>query len=122
MLFAVLNESRGVRLAHAVERAESALARLRGLLGRDGLRDGAGLHIVPCNGIHTFLMRFPIDAAFLDAAGVVVHLIHAMPPWRMSRIHFGADSVLELPAGTLVRTGTKPGDRLRFDPADTTPR
>ncbi len=122
VLFEVTNESRGVRLARTAERAESTLARLKGLLGRDGLEEGSGLHIVPCDSIHTFFMRFPIDVVFLDADEKAVHVIHSMPAWRATRVYFSARSVLELPAGTLARSGTQVGDRLRFDPqASTSP-
>ena len=39
---------------------------MRGLLGRDGLEQGEGLLLRPASSIHTFFMRFPIDAVFLD--------------------------------------------------------
>lgn len=116
MLYTVHNDTRKCVLAHSTERAETSFSRLKGLLGRDGLKDGTGLHIVPCNSIHTFFMRFPIDAAFLDDDEDVVHIVHAMPPWRATRMFFSARSVLELPAGTLARAGTQIGDRLRFEP------
>ncbi len=69
----------------------------------------------PCSGIHTWGMAFPIDAVFLSREGTVVHLIHQMVPWRMSRYLFKARSVLELPAGTLQETGIQLGDRLIFE-------
>ena len=28
---------------------------------------GRGLWIVPCHGVHTFAMRFPIDVIYLDS-------------------------------------------------------
>ena len=62
----VINSTRNVVLA---DRAESALSfprRLVGLLGRSELGDGEGLWIAPCNSIHTWFMRFAIDAAFVD--------------------------------------------------------
>jgi uncharacterized protein len=114
--FVVINENRGVALAQTAERAESAFARLKGLLGRNSLAEGSGLHIDPCDAIHTFFMQFSIDVVFLDAGGRAVHLVHAMPPWRATRVYFSARSVLELPPGTLSKTGTQVGDRLRFDP------
>jgi uncharacterized protein len=113
-LYEVTNETRGVTLAHAAERAQTLFSRLRGLLGRNGLAEGTGLHIQPCDSIHTFFMRFPIDVVFLDEEGRAVHLVHSIPPWRATRVYFSAQSVLELPAGTLARTGTQIGDRLRF--------
>jgi uncharacterized membrane protein (UPF0127 family) len=48
----------------AVEVADSFGARLRGLLGRDGV-EGA-LVLQPARSVHTIGMRFPIDVAFCD--------------------------------------------------------
>jgi uncharacterized membrane protein (UPF0127 family) len=95
--------------------AESFLPRLIGLMGRAQLPPGEGLHIVPCNSIHTFFMRFPIDIAFLTEQGAVVKTLHALRPWRASAIYFKAHSVLELPAGTLQATQTQEGDTLVFE-------
>jgi uncharacterized membrane protein (UPF0127 family) len=110
-----VNASREVTIARQVRLAKTLWARSRGLLGRKGLEPDEGLLIDPCSGIHTFGMAFPIDAAFLTREGTVVHLIHGMVPWRISRYLFRARSVLELPAGTLGRTGTEVGDRLVFE-------
>ena len=90
--------------------------RLRGLLGRDSLPDGAALVIEPCTSIHTFFMRFSIDAAFLDRAGRVVRAISNLRPWRATRIYPKAAMVVELPAGTLRRTDTREGDALHWLP------
>ena len=89
---------------------------MKGLLGRDGLGAGEGLVIRPCTSIHSFFMRFRFDAAFVDRDGKILHVIHAMKPWRMSRIVWKSDRVVELPAGVLQATGTVVGDRLSFSP------
>jgi uncharacterized protein len=112
----VTNATRGKILADRAEEARRPLQRLKGLLGRAELQLGEALHIVPCNSIHTLFMRMAIDAAFLDAQGVVLEIYGALPPWRVTRVHFRARSVLELPAGTLQASGTEVGDRLQFEP------
>ena len=43
---------------------------------------GTGLLIKRCNCIHTFFMRFAIDATFLDGAGKVVKTVRNIRPWR----------------------------------------
>ena len=117
MPFRVVNTTRGEALvADKVELAASWRSRLKGLLGRDGLPEGEGLHIDPCNSIHMFFMRFPIDVAFLDPGGKVVRAVHSIKPWRATKVYFDAHSALELPAGTLARTAVQEGDVLRFDP------
>jgi uncharacterized membrane protein (UPF0127 family) len=99
-------------VAEEVERATSVAQRLKGLLGREEVR-GAFV-IEPCTSIHTFFMRFAIDAVFVDARGQVLRAIRGMKPWRMSRIYPSAAMVIELPAGTVERTGTREGDVLSF--------
>ena len=110
------NARTGAVLADRLERASSALARARGLLGRGALSDGEGLLIEPCTAIHTFFMRFAIDAAFLSGELRVVRAIPRLRPWRATRFHRGAAMVVELPEGTLQRTGTREGDALQTEP------
>ena len=95
-------------MARQVTRADTFADRSKGLLGRDAMAPDEGLWIVPCPMIHTFFMRFAIDVLFLDKELQVRHVVENIKPWRMSRWVFSANSVLELPAGTLdgsVSTG-----------------
>ena len=64
------------------EVAESAFERMRGLIGRDRLERSRGMLITKCNCIHTFFMRFPIDATFLDGQGRIVKTVKGVRPWR----------------------------------------
>lgn len=61
----------------------------------------SALWIEPCNSIHMFFMRFPIDAVFLDRQGRVKRVLRELKPWRVSPLVFGARTVVELPAGTV---------------------
>lgn len=72
------------RRIHGVEAevAERLTDRIRGLIGRASLPPGRGLLIQKCNCIHTFFMRFPIDATFLDKDGEIVRVVRGIPPWR----------------------------------------
>lgn len=110
----VFNATRQRTLADRAGEARTLASRLRGLLGRKGLEPGEGLYLRPCSSIHSCFMSFRFDAAFLDGQGIVLHLIHSMKPWRLSRIVPAAAGVLELPAGVLAHTGTRVGDRLEF--------
>lgn len=111
----LVNLRSGGVLAEKVERATSFFARLRGLMGRASLPEGEVLSIEPCNSIHTFFMRFSIDAAFLAKDGRLVRAISRLRPWRATRVYLSAARVVELPAGTLERTGTREGDVLSFE-------
>jgi len=91
----------GQELSWDVAVATSPPARMRGLLGRSTLPAGHGLLIRPCKGIHTFFMKFPIDAVFLDRDNRVVALYRSLLPNRITRVYPAAASVLELPGGTL---------------------
>jgi uncharacterized membrane protein (UPF0127 family) len=110
----ITNATRGTTLANRGWRAAKALARMKGLLGRSGLEAGEGIHIEPCNSIHTFFMRFAIDVLFLDREGKVLRAFEALPPWRVTRVYARARSVVELPPGTLAATGTYEGDQVVF--------
>jgi|HubBroStandDraft_1064217.scaffolds.fasta_scaffold188498_1 uncharacterized membrane protein (UPF0127 family) len=107
----IWNETRGTLLADAADLADSSDARRRGLLKHDSLSPGQGLWIVPCESVHSCGMKFEIDLVYLDRNLRVRKLRKEMPPWRMS-ICFRAQSVLELPAGTIASTGTQTGDQL----------
>jgi hypothetical protein len=108
----VLNQTKGCMLVSRCVVASHPLRRVIGLLNRRSLSEDEGLLITPCNNIHTWFMRFPIDVAFLDADGDVVKIVHCLPPFRARACWGKACSVLELPAGRLAQTGTDVGDRL----------
>ncbi len=111
----VVNRTREILLADKVRTASSLLSRFVGLLGTAAIADGEGLWIVPCRGVHTLGMRYPIDVAFLDARGVVIGILTGLPPNRVGRLIRGARGALELPSGILAATGTVPGDLLEFE-------
>jgi uncharacterized protein len=113
----VTNPARSTVLATRLEVADSGAKRNKGLLGRDGLQEGGGLWIVPCESVHTFFMRFPIDLVYLDRKNKIKKVKSAVGPWRLSAC-FSAHSILELPSGTICATETRAGDVLEFSPAD----
>lgn len=65
-----------------IEVADNFFKRAKGLIGRDSLPEDVGLLIPKCNAIHTFFMRFPIDATFMDREGNVVRRVRNIKPWR----------------------------------------
>jgi uncharacterized membrane protein (UPF0127 family) len=93
--------------------AATPFTRLRGLLGRSSLPSGEGILLRPAASIHTFFMRFAIDAVFLDADLRVVGITADLRPWRAAGKR-GAKAVLELPAGECARRGLEVGDQIRF--------
>ena len=111
---ALRNARAGGWLAEDLETAGNVWARGVGLLGRRHLPPGHGLYIPHCNSIHSLFMAFPFDALFVDKGWKVVYAIEAMPPFRLSRIVWKADGVVELPAGAIRATDTRVGDLLEM--------
>jgi len=93
--------------------ADRMWSRMKGLLGRRELASGDGMLIRPTSSIHTFFMRFPIDAVFLSRDGEVLKVKPNVGAWR-ARFCRGAHSVLELPAGEAARRDVAPGAQLEF--------
>jgi len=90
--------------------ADTFWKRFRGLMGKPPPPNGEGLLIQPCNSIHMFFMRFPIDVVFMDREFRVVKLIRGLSPNKVVGTVAGAWQVLELEAGKLpesVGLGTK---------------
>ncbi len=85
-----------------------------GLMGEKEITPGKGLIIAPCNSIHTFFMRMPLDIIFIDKNNIALNVIENLQPWRISPIILNARSVIEVPSGTVKKTGTTQGDRLEI--------
>jgi uncharacterized membrane protein (UPF0127 family) len=119
------NLTRGSVLAGSVEDAAGLWGKFMGLMGRPSLPPDAGLWLPESNGIHMMFMRFPIDAVFLgrpaaSAAGgrAVVSVHRGLRAWTgLVPLVRGADGVLELPVGTIDRTGTAVGDLVVLEDA-----
>jgi uncharacterized membrane protein (UPF0127 family) len=112
----VYNKTRETFVATEALLADSYLTRLVGLLGktRRWAQLGRGLWIVPSRGVHTIGMLFPIDLIFLGKDKEVVYTEEYVRPFRISKVSLKATSVLELPAHTIYRSGTKIGDQLEI--------
>jgi uncharacterized membrane protein (UPF0127 family) len=111
-----LNRTRNAYLATHVRLAVTHWSRFRGLMATEAERfpAGDGLWIVPCRGVHTFAMRFPIDVVYLDSDKIVVHVEENLKPWRLAPVRMRAASVLELPGHTLTSTQTAIGDEIEI--------
>ena len=105
------NERNGLVVARQLEGAFDSVSRRRGLLGRDGLDEGAALIIAPCQAIHTFRMRFPIDVVFADREGRVVHFRSHVGPRRITGA-LRAFATIEMASGAAARADIRIGDVL----------
>lgn len=110
----VRNVTRGTILGDNIDVADTSAKRSTGLLKHTGLEPGHGLWIVPCEGIHTLFMKFPIDVVYIDRKKRVRKTVRAVKPWRAS-LCLAAHSVIELPVGAIDASETQSGDQLEWD-------
>ena len=111
----ITNATKCKTVAERAGMAKTTLDRMKGLLGRDSLQEGEGLVISPCTSIHTFWMRFAIDAVFFDRKMRVVSVYKGLKPFRASSWHPWAAGVIEVPSGTAGKAGIEAGDQLSFE-------
>ncbi len=109
------DDTTGAVLASDLQFAHTHWTRLKGLLGTRRLERGRGLWLKPCNQIHMFAMRYAVDVVFLDAQHRVVHTLPSLAPWKISPRINSAESVLELPSGTLAEVPLARGTRIAID-------
>ena len=109
----ITNQTKGTTIANAARKAANFLARGRGLMLAPPLPKGGGLVIDPCNSIHMFFMRYPLDIIFLNKEGIVVFMYKGIKPWRVGRIVRGAKVAVELPVGTIEESKTEVGDSVK---------
>lgn len=110
----LIDRTKGTELASRMRKANNYFERMKGLLGTKHLDSGEGLWIPRCQGIHTFGMRFAIDVIFLDSAQKIVQLNEKLEPNRIGPVTFQADSVVELPAGSIESLGVHIGDQVEI--------
>lgn len=110
------NVTRQAFLATRLRVAATHYDRLRGLMGTaaSAFQEGSGLWIVPCHGVHTIAMRYPIDVLYLDRDSVVIRIEDSVRPWRFTPVLLECATVIELPARTAWNTGTKIGDGIEI--------
>ena len=114
MKYRLRNVTRGTVLGEAIDVADTSAKRATGLLKHTELRAGEGLWIVPCEGVHTYFMKFPLDLVYIDKKNVVRKVVRNVPPWRAS-FCLMAHSIVELPVGTIEGSATRKGDELAFE-------
>ena len=104
---------KGEELVTDIRVADRFLGRLIGLMFKDDIKEGNGLLIKACNSVHTFFMKFEMDALFLTPELEVVKVVERMKPWRMTSIYMRASQVLELRGGT-IDGKIKKGDKVEL--------
>ena len=90
--------------------ATSWFSRLRGMLFGRGkrMKPGQVMALLPCKSVHTMLMVYPIDVAFVNARGIVVKARAAMP---RGRAIYCKGAVCALERRSVEEDWFEPGDR-----------
>jgi hypothetical protein len=88
--------------------------RLFGAMGPRMVPPGCALGIMPCDWVHTFFVRRPLDLAYCDREGRVLRVEAARQPWGVGPRVRGARTVWETAAGGLA-DALSPGDVLAVE-------
>lgn len=86
-----------------VRRADVFLTRFMGLMLKKDLCQSEGLLLIPCNGVHTFFMRFDLDILYLDKEFKIINFFYNIHPGKILPIMKDCFSVLETKAGNFPR-------------------
>lgn len=109
------NQKDNVILAELdVRKTENFVERTRGLLKTDSLLSTQALWITPCNSVHTFGMKYPIDVIYLDAGQCIRSIRTNLKPTRIS-FNILSKSVIEIKAGMATQLGLSKGDKIVFE-------
>jgi len=112
----VTNKRTGGEVAGRVRVADNPWSRMVGLLGKKELPAGEALLIRPCSSVHTFFMRFPMDAIFVNRENQVLKVVRGMRPFRFAGAR-RSHAVIELMGGALADGQVQPGDQLTLSEA-----
>jgi len=110
----LLNTTKKTVIVSELAVADNFFKRFMGLMGKNDLPQGKGLMIKPCNSIHMFFMKIPLDILFVDRDNKIIHIIKDIKPWKVSKIVPGAVSAIELPIGTIDSSNTEVSDFVTF--------
>ncbi len=111
---AIVNATRAATLHAAPRWAISPWEQARGFMFQAPGDDAIVFLFLPARRarIHMWFVFGPLDLVALDGRGAVVALKEELRPWRLWDPGRDVSALLELPAGTIRRTGTKVGDRV----------
>jgi hypothetical protein len=110
----LINKTSNIIISENVMVANTYFKRLKGLMFTKELSNQSALHIIPCNEIHTFNMRYSIDVLYLDKNNNILAIEEEMKPGKIGKRVNNAQSVVELPSGKVKRVNVKTGQEVAF--------
>ncbi|MDZ7316805.1 MAG: DUF192 domain-containing protein [candidate division KSB1 bacterium] len=102
-------------LPFIIAHAANPVSRAVGLLGTNEPLRNFLLLFSPCRSIHTFGMRYPLDAIAVDANGKILEIVPNIAPKKMVFFPQGTRSVIEGAAGWTTEAGLKLGSRVQIE-------
>jgi len=91
---------------------KNALGKIKGLIG---IENPEVIIFKTRFGIHTFLLKLPIDVLILDKNNTVMKLKRQLSPNRIFFWNIKFDTVIELPKGFIEKSKTEIGDIIKFN-------
>jgi uncharacterized membrane protein (UPF0127 family) len=110
----VLDKETGQVLLKRVLPAYSFWRRLKGLMFKKSLPPESGVHIKPCQSIHTFFMKMSIDVIYVDKEMTIVGMEHSLPPSQFGKHFKNAHAVIEMGAGSISESNFYVGQALKL--------
>ncbi len=107
----LVNQTTGRVLAPRATITRGFWGQFFGWMGRRRIATDEALGLPRCGAIHTFFVRVPLDAAYCDGAGQVLHVARDLRPFVIGPRVAGASMVWEAHTGVLAPYVT-PGDVL----------
>ncbi|MGE5629001.1 MAG: DUF192 domain-containing protein [Solirubrobacterales bacterium] len=110
----LVNEISKKTISENLIRADNYYKRLKGLMFTDNLPENQALHIIPCNEVHTFFMKYNIDVLYIDKNNKIISMDEELKPGKIGRFVKGSNSVIELPPGKIKKECIEVGQVLSF--------
>lgn len=110
----IKNATRGKKISAKVEKAGTPLLRMRGLMFAPApkciLFEFGAMGIYP---IHSFFVKFPFDAVYIDGKGKATEIFCAIQPNTPLLVpKKKAAHLLEMPCGHAKKLGIRAGDKI----------
>ena len=108
----IMNLTKRCSISDQAKLAVTFFDRMTGLLNKNNPRT---LVFYTRFGLHTFGLHYPIDIILLDSSNKVVKLTKKFSPNQFFFYNPLFRTVIELPAGSIDRSGTTLDDKIKFE-------
>ncbi len=109
----IINITKNTVIADRVEKADTFISRMTGLLNRDSIADDSALIITQCKSIHMFFMKFSIDVIFVDRKNTIVGVVEGIKPFSLSPAFYKSSYAIEGAPGMIKRSQCEVGDLVQ---------